>query len=101
MEESVPAKAKAPFLIGVGDKPKQLLCYVDAQPLFEAKPEDAVILLMAVYWIFSISFEKDLRQQLILLAISIFGNDSKDVLSPKDLNLLTVLDVVHSANLTL
>lgn len=95
----MPNKGKAPFLTGVGSNPTNLLCYVDSHSLFVRKPKEAIILLMAAYWIFKISFEKDLRQQLVLLSIAVFGKDSKDILSRKDLSLLNVLNIVEKANL--
>lgn len=95
----MPNKVKAPFLTGDGSNPTNLMGYVDSHSLFVTRPKEAIILLMAAYWIFKISFEKDLRQQLVLLSIAVFGRDSKNILSGKDLNLLNVLNKVKKANL--
>lgn len=54
------------------------MCYVDGTAVFHAKACDAVILLIAVYWIFQVAFPADARQQFAFLATVVLGKVGLD-----------------------
>lgn len=75
------------------------MSYSDAEPIFVASASEAVPLLLATYWVFNISFPKELKREYILLSIMILREKSAKVL-PRDIfSYSTVQDILKKAGI--
>ncbi|XP_043472960.1 uncharacterized protein LOC122505418 isoform X2 [Leptopilina heterotoma] len=95
-----PDANRAPFLIICGDSTKNVKCYVDAEPLFVETPLNAILLVIAAYWIFDISFDKHFQNQLILLSMVMFGNQAEKILGAHKIESISVNNLLIKAKLS-
>ncbi|XP_043463178.1 uncharacterized protein LOC122499118 isoform X2 [Leptopilina heterotoma] len=95
----VPTTDKAPYLIIFDDNDETVKCYVDAEPLFVEKPVDAILLLLATYWVFDIDFDKDFHQQTLLLCLIVFVEHAQRILGPYGIESITVNNILSKAGL--
>ena len=99
----LPNSAKAPYLMGIGDSglpDLDLFCYVDGVTLFKARATEAVLLLLAAYWVFNVSYPTSTKPQMVFLAAAIF-RDHSTLLMFRDLNhYATVTNLLKEADLT-
>ncbi|KAF4517087.1 hypothetical protein B566_EDAN007009 [Ephemera danica] len=76
IESTRPAASDPPRLIAVGDATDELSisCYVDNRALFVTKsPMEAMILLLASYWVFQVNFPSEAKAPLLLLVCCTAG----------------------------
>ncbi|XP_043468276.1 uncharacterized protein LOC122502339 isoform X1 [Leptopilina heterotoma] len=99
LREEAPSKITAPILIAADADGNQLKSYVDSEPMHCAQPFEAIILLMASYYIFNINYEKHLNLQFILLEYLIFGSEVSRI-SPGNSKYLSVTNVLEKAGIT-
>ncbi|XP_051156014.1 uncharacterized protein LOC127289364 [Leptopilina boulardi] len=97
-KETVPASNKAPTLISVDEHCEMLKCYVDSEPLHCAKPLEALLLLIASYYIFNINYEKKHNLQFLFLERIIFGEKFRRI-SPINSKYLSLLNLQDRAKL--
>ncbi|XP_043469620.1 uncharacterized protein LOC122503222 isoform X2 [Leptopilina heterotoma] len=98
-DDEVPKTDRAPYLIIQGDCDKNVKCFVDAEPLFIEAPLDAILLLLATYWVFDIHFDKHFKNQLTLLSVITFGEDAEKILGPHGIESISVNNIITKAGL--
>lgn len=94
-----PSTDRAPFLIVCDDTDKNVKCYIVSDPLFVESPLNAMILLIATYWVFDVSFDKHFENQLILLSMTMFGKKAERILGPFGIQSLSVNNLLLKAKL--
>lgn len=102
MEKTVPDAKDAPILISISDKPLNNLntmCYVDGNPIFGAHGMRALLLLLAVYWIFQIQFPPDTKQQLAFIAVAVLRDVAFKEVDKNILNKITLTNALRDCNL--
>lgn len=99
MQKEIPSKIKAPILIAADAQCQQLMCFVDSEPLHCSEPIEAVLLLLAAYYIFNISYEKVHNLQFILLEYLIFGDKVLEI-SPGNSKYVSILNILDAAGIT-
>ncbi|XP_051162137.1 uncharacterized protein LOC127282097 [Leptopilina boulardi] len=99
LREEAPTKNKSPSLIAADPECKQVKCYVDSEPLHCTELFKAVLLLLAAYYIFNINYAKEQKLTFIFLEHMIFRSDIERI-SPRNLNFLSILNVLDRAKLT-
>lgn len=95
----MPSKNRAPILIAADSQCEMLKCYVDSEPMHCAKPTEALLLLIASYYIFNINYEKQNHLQFILLENIIFGQNVKRI-APGNSKYLSLLHIMDKANIS-
>lgn len=76
-----------------------LLCYADQKAIFSAKGFDAIIYLIATYWIYNIHFPKDAQQQFAFLAIAVLRQEGKKSIKQDILNKISLSSALKAASL--
>ncbi|XP_033218537.1 uncharacterized protein LOC117173971 isoform X2 [Belonocnema kinseyi] len=96
------SKTRVPQLVAIGN-PKSpdltITCYVDDVPVFTALAAEAIVLLIAVHWIFGINFCTIFKQQCIFFSAAIFAESSGELIRNELLNYKSIIHMMESLNI--
>ncbi|XP_043462993.1 uncharacterized protein LOC122499028 [Leptopilina heterotoma] len=99
---TIPGVDEAPKLIAIANRPLNMMhtmCYIDGTPIFEAHGYEAILLLLAVYWIFQVQFPANAKQQFAFISISILRDVAVKDIDANILKKITLTNVLKSCDL--
>lgn len=103
LDNLTPQKNEPPCLSAVGnadDNKLKLFGYVDGISMFNNEPMEALIEMMAIYWVFNIQFHSTLKHPLLFISACLFRKDSGRLLGQTLAKALSVTKLLSTARIS-